>query len=343
MDIHNKKSRADLQAYFKKNSIPTEGNFRDLIGAALNQRDDGIVKPPGDPLSVEASDQTHKPVLSLYEAFADPNASWVISLAAPDGSRGFSVNHGPTASSAGGARLFIDAATGDVGIGTVDPTHTLTVAGSLAAASAEIAGALTAKSTLNVAGAVTAGSLSLGGTAATKIVTVMTAGDGDNTSLPTESAVRSYVDAAIPLGAIIMWSGDVPPAGWALCDGEFSQKLNRKRPNLLNRFVLGAGDKYQIGLEGGSEAVQLKTEQIPSHTHKGKATYKSQHLPTIRSGAGKSEGLEFFIERSLPTRPIAESFSFSHDHDLVIDPAGGGQPHENMPPYYVLAFIIRES
>jgi hypothetical protein len=48
MDISSKKSRADLAAYFKKNSIPTAANFADFIGSTINQKDDDITKPPGN-------------------------------------------------------------------------------------------------------------------------------------------------------------------------------------------------------------------------------------------------------------------------------------------------------
>jgi microcystin-dependent protein len=373
MDILNKKSRADLQAYFKKNSIPTEGNFKDLIGSALNQRDDGIVKPPGDPLSVEASDQTHKPVLSLYEAFTDSSASWVISLATPGGSRGFSVNHGSTTPSASDARLFIEAATGDVGIGTVEPTHTLTVAGSLAAESAEIAGALRVPSiaplssaasadlgiaaggggtvnvtsplkvtaTLDVAGNLKAGSLSLGGTSATKIVTTMAS--GDSTSLPTATAVQTYVDEAIPDGVILMWNGIVPPKGWLLCNGD------NGTPNLKDRFVLGHGDTYKQSNTGGSSTVPLEEKHLPRHTHNVTLTMKVRQGVVNQAGAA-----EWGIQRNdvadksrdgskvYSTTPTTTGDSITVSAFGSTSPDGKAAAHENMPPYYVLAFIMRK-
>ena len=73
-----KRSRAELKSYFVKNAIPTENNFADLIDGALVQRDDGLVKLPGDPLSLEATgdDTSQKPALSLYRSFTDPQP-WV--------------------------------------------------------------------------------------------------------------------------------------------------------------------------------------------------------------------------------------------------------------------------
>ena len=41
----DKTGRETLKSYFVKNAVPTASNFEELIGAALNQRDDGIAKP----------------------------------------------------------------------------------------------------------------------------------------------------------------------------------------------------------------------------------------------------------------------------------------------------------
>ena len=68
----HKKSRADLAGYFVKNAIPTESNFADLISSGLNQRDDGVARPAGGPLSVGGVDaRGHRRVLDLYGDFAD--------------------------------------------------------------------------------------------------------------------------------------------------------------------------------------------------------------------------------------------------------------------------------
>lgn len=42
----------------------------------------------------------------------------------------------------------------------------------------------------------------------------------------------------IPLGGIIMWSGTVPPPGWAVCDGSLANGV--QTPDLRGRFVVGA-------------------------------------------------------------------------------------------------------
>ncbi|MEZ4429523.1 MAG: hypothetical protein R3A51_17760 [Nannocystaceae bacterium] len=120
-----KRSRAELKSYFVKNAIPTENNFADLIDGALVQRDDGLVKLPGDPLSLEATgdDTSQKPALSLYRSFTDPQPTFSLTLnprADPQdpatAKPGLSVSDG-----AGRSRLFIAEGSGNVGIGTVEP------------------------------------------------------------------------------------------------------------------------------------------------------------------------------------------------------------------------------
>lgn len=129
----NKRPRTALKTYFAKNAIPTEAQFAQLIDSNLNQRDDGLVKNPGDPLSIEATgdDVGMKKAVSFYMSFADADAAWSIALkprakaADPNTARsGWSVND-----ATGNSRLAIDAATGNVGIGNVQPADKLDVAG----------------------------------------------------------------------------------------------------------------------------------------------------------------------------------------------------------------------
>ncbi|WP_437963924.1 H-type lectin domain-containing protein [Sorangium sp. So ce260] len=121
----DKKSRTELKAYFVKNAVPTTGNFSDLIDAALNQKDDGIAKSADQPVQIAASTAGDKPAIHLYESFAtDTKPAWVLSLQA-DGKKGLGIGDGD-----GNSRLFIDGATGNVGIGTADPVgYKLNVAG----------------------------------------------------------------------------------------------------------------------------------------------------------------------------------------------------------------------
>ncbi|MEM9452602.1 MAG: hypothetical protein AAGF11_00385 [Myxococcota bacterium] len=134
MDI-TQKDRSALKAYFLTDAVPTEQQFGELIDGMINQRDDGLVKQAGNPLNIEAAGDpaSVKSVLNLYRTFADADPEWSLRLnpradpADPaTAHRGLSIGD-----PSGVSRLFIDHATGNVGIGTVEPQAALHVAGDI--------------------------------------------------------------------------------------------------------------------------------------------------------------------------------------------------------------------
>jgi cytoskeletal protein CcmA (bactofilin family) len=122
----------------------------------------------------------------------------------------------------------------------------------------------------------------------------------------------------VPSGAIILWSGaaNAIPTGYALCDG------NNNTPDLRNRFVVGAGSgsNYSVNDTGGADSVTLTVNQIPAHTH----TYIDQYV-AINNGY----------------RPWPANNNDCAARDVNSGSAGGGQSHENRPPYYALCFIMK--
>ncbi len=120
----NSKSRQELRSRFVRNAIPTETDFADLIAASLNQADDGVLKLPDQPLGLVRQ----KPDQPVLRFFADPAAEgsvWQVQLGAGD-KPGFGL-----AAADGKLALFVDGATGNVGIGTTTPGFKLDVNGTV--------------------------------------------------------------------------------------------------------------------------------------------------------------------------------------------------------------------
>lgn len=120
--------------------------------------------------------------------------------------------------------------------------------------------------------------------ALTGVPTAPTAPFGTNT---TQIATTAFVQAALPAGVIVMWSGSIAsiPSGWALCDGASG------RPDLRNRFIVGAGSSYAVGATGGADTVTLTTANLPSHTHSisGSGTTSGQSNDHSHSGTTGGE------------------------------------------------------
>lgn len=130
-------------------------------------------------------------------------------------------------------------------------------------------------------------------------------------------------------GTIIAWNGVTPPAGWALCDGA------NGTPDLRGKFVLSSGQgsgltNRVVGQVGGAENVTLTVDQMPSHDHKLRVD-NGDVVAHNRSFTGADGN-----DRTIRERDTAVTFP-----EVIVLPKGGNQPHNNMPPYYVLAYIMK--
>lgn len=159
--------------------------------------------------------------------------------------------------------------------------------------------------------------------------------------------IKAYIDeklgsmegSSIPRGLIAMWNGTQVPNGWALCNGQIVDDL--QTPDLSGKFVVGwqsGNEDYNlIGNTGGQEKVTLTTQEIPSHVHNFADAYFIEAHPDL-VGANGTQWIGNNLSGSNKT-DRDNSYVCLWDHDTRA--TGGGQPHENRPPYYVLAYIIK--
>ena len=162
------------------------------------------------------------------------------------------------------------------------------------------------------------------------------------------------------IGQIMMFGGNFAPRGWAMCNGQLldiSQNaalfsilgttyggdgrttfgLPDLRGRLPMHFGQGPGlSNHNLGQKGGAETVTLNESQLPGHNH-GMAG--STSAATSRSPAGAFPASAFVDG----VRTAVETYGTSSDTTLnagVITPSGGGQAHDNMPPFGVINFVI---
>jgi microcystin-dependent protein len=152
----------------------------------------------------------------------------------------------------------------------------------------------------------------------------------------------------IPRYMIVAWGGDETkiPFGWTICDGQryklnddgtiSPDSLGYKTPDLRGRFIISTGitkdnnnnpmTERLFGATGGVESVTLKSTQLPAHAHE------------LKSGPLNSGLLGWTSHGYL--------YNSRGGDGIVTDTKGGGangitDGHNNMPPYYVLVYIMK--
>jgi microcystin-dependent protein len=152
------------------------------------------------------------------------------------------------------------------------------------------------------------------------------------------------------LGQIMITSFNFAPKGWALCNGQLLP-INQNQalfailgttyggngqttfalPNLQGRAPLHVGSGFVLGEAGGEDAHTLTVPEIASHGHGVTGSSSPANVPSPVGAFLAASGNSNFGAPGAATGSLAPA-SVSAD--------GGGQPHENRPPFLVLTFVI---
>jgi len=152
------------------------------------------------------------------------------------------------------------------------------------------------------------------------------------------------------VGEVRMFAGNFAPAGWMFCEGQLLPISENETlfqligttyggdgqstfalPNLASRIPVHMGNGFTLAETGGVETVTLTTQQIPAHTHvpQGDTNSGTSDDPSGRVWASSS-AIQFIGGASVNTDMNAN----------IVGLTGGSQPHENMPPFLCVSFII---
>ena len=195
-------------------------------------------------------------------------------------------------------------------------------------------------------------------------------------SINANGKLKENKNDLLPRGAIIMWSGSTAPDGWVLCDGDRYDDSGTKvlsggllTPDLSGRFIVAAGtrkpttldldqdtvieatnsESFNVGPgnEDATDYVKLSTNQMPSHNHAVTATSGNSKTDIwIYGEEGNAQGNRVDLPDPVNGNRSAKQSVYydpGHNHTITVsnNNKGGNDAHENRPPYYVLAFIIK--
>lgn len=133
--------------------------------------------------------------------------------------------------------------------------------------------------------------------------------------------IRPFTFSPVPAGWLLLDGAAVNvtdyPGLAAVVPGAWVSGGNINLPDMIGRGIVGSGTGYTLGDVGGEENHTLTVDEIPPHTH----SYEVAVLTADIKGELPAPALD----------ALAPSSTGS---------TGGGDPHNNMPPYLVVNWAI---
>lgn len=158
---------------------------------------------------------------------------------------------------------------------------------------------------------------------------------------------------------IRMFAGNYAPTGWALCNGQLMSisqntalfsllgttyggdgRATFGLPNLMGSAPMQQGQgpglsARWLGETGGEPYVTLLTSEMPAHTHLPNAVDASGDATTPDNALWASA-----MEGRIGTNMYSDASPGQAMNPMTTGITGGSQPHNNMPPYLCISFII---
>ena len=143
---------------------------------------------------------------------------------------------------------------------------------------------------------------------------------------------QNVLKQVYPIGSVYVSVGTTSPA--TLFGGTWTK--------IQDKFLLSSGTKT-LGATGGEESHTLTTSEIPSHTHSvsGTASSAGSHRHAMgehfSSGSGGSKtGYVKSSDRKITSLNTESAGAHTHSVTGTAQSTGGGNAHNNMPPYLVV-------
>ena len=160
--------------------------------------------------------------------------------------------------------------------------------------------------------------------------------------------LSTIVQEIMPIGAIMAWHYGTIPAGWYVCDG--SAHNGYTTPNLVERFVIGAGGDYDPGDTGGPGSWNgtitptasvtignhaLTTDELPVHSH---AYIEIRNSRSVRMAlSGGMYPSEFYED----TTDIEEQATGGGSHNHTSGSSITLNAIDPRPSFYAVYFIMK--
>lgn len=180
------------------------------------------------------------------------------------------------------------------------------------------------------------------------------------------------------IAEIELFAGNYPPTGWFFCDGRELQiaqyqalfavigtrfggngTTNFKIPDLRGRAPIGFGQgtgltSRDLGATGGAEKVSLGANEMPVHNHTAQTTMGGNVTARINavsesgtspspSGTYIANSQNSFLKNGTVVQMNGGAVTVDASGLTAatsVGNAGVGGPHENMPPFLAINFII---